>query len=84
GVIISFLPALLLPVLGSLGFQGTTFGDSDFGVVGLLLGGLIELLSSNVLFLIIVAALLISVFVGATLIKRSLAKNNLEEKHDAI
>ncbi|WP_165998883.1 PTS ascorbate transporter subunit IIC [Bacillus sp. Cs-700] len=84
GVIISFLPALLLPVLGSLGFQGTTFGDSDFGVVGLLLGGLIELLSSNVLFLIIVAALLIAVFVGATLIKRSLAKNNLEEKHDAI
>jgi ascorbate PTS system EIIC component len=84
GVIISFLPALLLPVLGSLGFQGTTFGDSDFGVVGLLLGGLIELLSSNVLFLIIVAALLIVVFVGAALIKRSLAKNNLEEKHDAI
>ncbi|MFK3961092.1 PTS ascorbate transporter subunit IIC [Guptibacillus hwajinpoensis] len=84
GVIISFLPALLLPVLGSLGFQGTTFGDSDFGVVGLLLGGLIELLSSNVLFLIIVAALLIAVFVGAALIKRSLAKNNLEEKHDAI
>ncbi|WLR57891.1 PTS ascorbate transporter subunit IIC [Guptibacillus hwajinpoensis] len=84
GVIISFLPALLLPVLGSLGFQGTTFGDSDFGVVGLLLGGLIEVLSSNVLFLVIVAALLIAVFVGATLIKRSLAKNNLEEKHDAI
>ncbi|QHA93969.1 PTS ascorbate transporter subunit IIC [Bacillus sp. N1-1] len=84
GLIISFLPALLLPVLGSLGFQGTTFGDSDFGVVGLLLGGLIELLSSNVLFLIIVAALLIVVFVGAALIKRSLAKNNLEEKHDAI
>ena len=84
GVIISFLPALLLPVLGSLGFQGTTFGDSDFGVVGLLLGGLIELLSSNVLFLVIVAALLISVFVGAALIKRSLAKNNLKEKQDAI
>ncbi|MCA0170654.1 PTS ascorbate transporter subunit IIC [Bacillus sp. RAR_GA_16] len=84
GVIISFLPALLLPVLGSLGFQGTTFGDSDFGVVGLLLGGLIELLSSNVLFLVIVAALLIAVFVGAALIKRSLAKNDLEEKHDAI
>ncbi|WP_273831658.1 PTS ascorbate transporter subunit IIC [Guptibacillus sedimenti] len=84
GVIISFLPALLLPVLGSLGFQGTTFGDSDFGVVGLLLGGLIELLSSNVLFLVIVAALLIAIFVGATLIKRSIAKNNLEEKHDAI
>lgn len=45
GLLISFLPALLLPVLGSLGFEGTTFGDSDFGVVGILLGYLIKLFS---------------------------------------
>lgn len=38
GLIISFLPALLLPVLGFLGFQGTTFGDSDFAVIGILIG----------------------------------------------
>ncbi|MBM7095718.1 PTS ascorbate transporter subunit IIC [Bacillus sp. H-16] len=43
GILISFLPALLLPVLGSLGFEGTTFGDSDFGVVGILLGWLVSL-----------------------------------------
>jgi len=43
GLLISFLPAMLLPVLGSLGFQGTTFGDSDFGVVGIILGKIIEL-----------------------------------------
>ncbi|RLQ96667.1 PTS ascorbate transporter subunit IIC [Falsibacillus albus] len=47
GVIISFLPALLLPVLGSLGFQGTTFGDADFGVVGILLGNLVHIVKSN-------------------------------------
>jgi ascorbate PTS system EIIC component len=45
GILISFLPALLLPVLGSLGFEGTTFGDSDFGIVGILLGYLIKVLS---------------------------------------
>ncbi|MCL6586732.1 MAG: PTS ascorbate transporter subunit IIC [Anoxybacillus sp.] len=45
GLLISFLPALLLPVLGSLGFEGTTFGDSDFGIVGILLGYLIKLFS---------------------------------------
>lgn len=45
GILISFLPALLLPVLGSLGFEGTTFGDSDFGIVGILLGYLIQLFS---------------------------------------
>jgi PTS system ascorbate-specific IIC component len=38
GVLISFLPALLLPVLGSLGFANTTFGDADFGVVGIIIG----------------------------------------------
>jgi ascorbate PTS system EIIC component len=45
GILISFLPALLLPVLGSLGFEGTTFGDSDFGIVGILLGYLMKLFS---------------------------------------
>lgn len=38
GLLISFLPALLLPILSSLGFRGTTFGDADFGVVGIVLG----------------------------------------------
>jgi PTS system ascorbate-specific IIC component len=38
GALISILPALLLPVLGSLGFASTTFGDADFGIVGILLG----------------------------------------------
>lgn len=43
GLLISFLPAMLLPVLGHLGFQGTTFGDADFGVVGIILGNVMKL-----------------------------------------
>lgn len=38
GLAITFLPALLLPVLGQLGFANTTFGDADFGVLGILIG----------------------------------------------
>ncbi|GAA1910466.1 PTS ascorbate transporter subunit IIC [Streptomyces durmitorensis] len=38
GVLITFLPALLLGVLGSFGSANTTFGDSDFGWFGLLMG----------------------------------------------
>lgn len=38
GIIITFLPALLLPTLGGLGYEGTTFSDADFGVIGILLG----------------------------------------------
>ncbi|KPC54858.1 PTS ascorbate transporter subunit IIC [Amantichitinum ursilacus] len=37
GVLISFLPAVLLTCLGAIGFAGTTFGDTDFSVVGILL-----------------------------------------------
>ncbi|WP_405155076.1 PTS ascorbate transporter subunit IIC [Paenibacillus sp. FSL K6-0108] len=40
GLIISFLPALLLVFLGDAGFSGTTFGDSDFGIVGIIILGL--------------------------------------------
>ena len=43
GLIITFLPVLLLPVLGGLGYASTTFGDSDFGVVGILLGNIFKL-----------------------------------------
>ncbi|MFD2706134.1 PTS ascorbate transporter subunit IIC [Salibacterium lacus] len=58
GVMISFLPALLLPVLGTLGFESTTFGDADFGVVGLILGNISNIVSSNLLFAVIVLLLL--------------------------
>lgn len=40
GILISFLPVLLLPVLGELGFAGSTFSDADFGVAGIFLGSL--------------------------------------------
>ncbi|KAB7895427.1 PTS ascorbate transporter subunit IIC [Rouxiella sp. S1S-2] len=41
GLIISFLPAILLSVLGGLS-NSTTFGDADFGVVGIILGKLMS------------------------------------------
>lgn len=38
GLLITFLPALLVRVLGSFGQENTTFGDTDFGWYGILLG----------------------------------------------
>lgn len=40
GIIVSFLPVFLLPVLGDLGFANTTFSDADFGVSGIFFGSL--------------------------------------------
>ncbi|WP_421233982.1 PTS ascorbate transporter subunit IIC [Aeromonas jandaei] len=37
-LLLTILPVFLLPVLGDLGFANTTFSDSDFGMVGILLG----------------------------------------------
>ena len=42
GLLITFLPVMLLPVLGELGFANTTFADSDFGIIGILLGLIIR------------------------------------------
>jgi ascorbate PTS system EIIC component len=38
GVLITFLPAFLLQFLGDLGFANTTFGDTDFSVIGIITG----------------------------------------------
>jgi len=43
GLLISFLPAILLPLMGDLGFASTTFGDADFGVAGIILGHVVSL-----------------------------------------
>ncbi len=40
GIIISFLPVFLMPVLGDLGFANSTFSDADFGVAGIFFGSL--------------------------------------------
>jgi PTS system ascorbate-specific IIC component len=43
GLLITFLPALLVRVLGSFGAENTTFGDTDFGWYGILLGNAAKL-----------------------------------------
>lgn len=40
GLLITVVPLLLLPVLGEIGTANATFGDSDYGIVGLYLGWL--------------------------------------------
>lgn len=39
GLAITFLPLLLLPVLGDVGLANSTFSDADYGAFGLILGG---------------------------------------------
>src|SRR5476651_63442 len=55
GILITFLPVLLLPVLGALGFANATFSDADFGVIGILLGNLARFMSKEAIMALIVA-----------------------------
>lgn len=55
GLLVTFLPVVLLPVLGSLGFANTTFSDVDFCGVGILLGNMAKWLNKDVIMMIIVA-----------------------------
>ena len=57
GLIITFLPALLLGYLGQLGLANTTFGDSDFAWAGIVLGFVAE---AGVVFAWALAALFVA------------------------
>lgn len=50
GVMVTFLAAALLPVLGNLGFANTTFSDADFTVVGIIFGNFAKAFGGNLLF----------------------------------
>ncbi|MGD2196295.1 PTS ascorbate transporter subunit IIC [Lysinibacillus fusiformis] len=43
GLLISFIPAILLIFMGDIGYEGTTFGDSDFGIIGIIIINLLKL-----------------------------------------
>jgi PTS system ascorbate-specific IIC component len=34
------MPIFLMPVMGNLGFAGSTFSDTDYGVVGIFMGSI--------------------------------------------
>ncbi|AQW46702.1 PTS ascorbate transporter subunit IIC [Streptomyces violaceusniger] len=68
GLMITFLPLLVLPFLGDVGLQNSTFSDADFGVAGLLLGSAVHISHVAVIGLIVCA--LAAVFAGSALITR--------------
>ncbi|MDY4040797.1 MAG: PTS ascorbate transporter subunit IIC [Collinsella sp.] len=61
GLLITFAPALLLPVLDVFGFKNTTFGDFDFGVIGIVLGRAAEWFGNVGVYGILAALILVAV-----------------------
>jgi len=67
GLLITFLPALLLAVLGDFGSANTTFGDTDFGWVGLATGYPAQLGNAGIAVIALVGA---AILVGAIVWQR--------------
>ncbi|RYM02842.1 PTS ascorbate transporter subunit IIC [Sporolactobacillus sp. THM7-7] len=78
GLLLAFLPAALLPVLGDLGFENTTFGDLDFALIGILLGQSNHLMGSVGVYMIVLIALLV-LFIPNFFKTRTHALNNYYE-----
>lgn len=68
GVLISFLPVFLLPVLGDLGFAGSTFSDADFGLSGIFLGVLAK--NGGILTVSVGIFAVLALMLGLSLVKK--------------
>ncbi|CYU67624.1 PTS system ascorbate-specific transporter subunit IIC [Streptococcus suis] len=67
-VLISFLPVFLLPVLGDLGFAGSTFSDADFGLSGIFLGVLAK--NGGILTVSVGIFAVLALMLGLSLVKK--------------
>lgn len=72
GLIINFIPALVLPLLGSIGFANSTFGDADFVFTGLVAGYAAKMFSKAGIYGLLILVYL--VFVIVTVVSKSKAK----------
>lgn len=79
GLALAFLPAMLLPVLGELGYANTTFGDVDFTILGILIGQAGNLFSTTGIYAIVIALLLI-LFVPNFIKTKSVTLNHYDNE----
>lgn len=74
GLLITFLPAFLLGVLGSFGSENTTFGDADFGWFGIAVGSAAKVEGiGGVILLLIIAAIVLG---GAMFFQKRAVEGN--------
>ncbi len=61
GLLITFLPAICMPVMGALNFANTTFSDADFSMVGIIFGNIAQFVQGGGLLGVCIVAFLIPI-----------------------
>ena len=74
GVLLTLLPALMLPMMSSLGFSGSTFGDCDFAIIGIVLGFLGNTFGRMGIYGLL-AILLVIIFIPSFISKKEKSSN---------
>ncbi|MGG1592765.1 PTS ascorbate transporter subunit IIC [Terribacillus saccharophilus] len=74
GLLITFLPVFLMPVLGDLGFASTTFSDADFAASGIVLGQVAKMFGAAGVTVTVVGLVVLAVVFG--LFKRNKKTND--------
>lgn len=77
GALLVLLPALMLPMMASLGFVGSTFGDADFALVGMLLGLLSNLFGKAGIYGLVVVIFVI--LIGSNFLPKKKDKEEVEK-----
>ena len=62
GLLITFLPAICMPVMGALNFANCTFSDADFSIMGIAFGNLANIIPGIGLLIASVVLFLLPVF----------------------
>lgn len=70
GMLITFLPAICMPVMGSLNFANSTFSDADFSVVGIILGNVAQRIQGNGLMIFCIILFLSPIVLSSILSKK--------------
>jgi ascorbate PTS system EIIC component len=70
GMLITFLPAICMPVMGSLNFANSTFSDADFSIVGIILGNVAQRIQGNGLMIFCIILFLSPIVLSRLLSKK--------------
>ena len=74
GMLITFLPAICMPVMGALNFANCTFSDADFSVLGILFGNLAQRVQGLPLFMICIVLYAAPIVFGFVAPKKATVK----------